>query len=344
MKAYFSWHRTERERLALLGDYEAHRYLVMRCLADDVYCGGASDRFRSLPYIVLLANQTRRVLFIYWSRPSPLEEFLVPPAGGLDWTIPPNVLESFTSKLKVRQKMEATDKILSRLVPASNATLVDSPFAGAPPIGHYDDNRIFPSEPTFVEVYREVWRTFFEPSRPVAAIIQSLIVEHGLVADQYVSAHVRAQYKRNATGDQRLVENALHCAISAKPDAPIYLASDSTEAIRFGRDYGLHGLNRSVIAMERRDPPLHIDRGSNFLSREQSDWDWSEYPVSAFYDTFVDLYLLSGARCVSYGIGGYGRWASWMSGNASCSILHNRHLCPAPGAELEQENVMVADA
>jgi hypothetical protein len=87
MKEYFGWHRAERGRLTR-GNWETRRYLVLRCLEDDAECGGASDRLGPLPYLLMLAHRARRLLFIHWSRPAPLEEFLVPPAGGMDWTVP----------------------------------------------------------------------------------------------------------------------------------------------------------------------------------------------------------------------------------------------------------------
>ena len=43
-----------------------------------------------------LANQTKRILLFKWGplkEPAayPLEEYLLPPSWGLDWTFPPNV-------------------------------------------------------------------------------------------------------------------------------------------------------------------------------------------------------------------------------------------------------------
>jgi hypothetical protein len=358
MIQYFTWHKSERERLVRFGDFENHRYLVLRCLAEDYACGGASDRLRSLPYILMLANQTRRLLFIYWSRPAPLQEFLVPPLGGLDWTIPPNLLEKFTSKFMGRPWMDPTDRLVSKQWVTSNATLLESRFSGAPPVSRYNAARGSPStEPAFEQVYGEVWRILFEPSSAVSSRIQSFLVKHGMVPHKYVSVHVRAQYFSDATGNQRVVENALRCAASrshvlqppppppgcdSRGRTPIFLASDSADVSRYGVEYGKQALwDRSVVvSVERQEEPLHLDRGRNFVSRDATDWDWEVYNASAYYDTFVDLYLLSMARCVLYGVGGYGRWASWIStggigggknrsSNASCSSQqHSLLWCP----------------
>jgi hypothetical protein len=340
MKEYFNWHKSERERLALRKDWGAHRYLVMRCLSDDSKCGGASDRLGQLPYMVMLANQTRRLLFITWSRPAPLEEFLVPPVGGVNWTIPLEVLDDFTGKLKGRKAIEMNDRgIISQTSNAqwakADSTLVESRFYGPAGCGfeasvcdEYDSNRLSTAEPTFEQVYGEVWRVFFQPSPPVAARISSALQEHGLVPDRYASAHVRAQYRKDASRNKKDVENAVRCAGSLQPGVPIFFASDSAAASRYAVKYGQRVLNHTVVAVVRNDPPLHLDRGRSFLS--QAKEDWSDYPANAYYDTFVDLYLLSGGYCSSYGIGGYGQWANRISRNVGCSIQHGRQWCRWP--------------
>ena len=60
------------------------KFLVSRCFLRDM-CGGASDRLQDMPYNLMLANQTDRVLLVRWEKPAPLESFLVPPPGGIDW-------------------------------------------------------------------------------------------------------------------------------------------------------------------------------------------------------------------------------------------------------------------
>ena len=62
------------------------KYLVVRCLEGEV-CGGFSDRMKGMPFYVMLANLTQRVLLIHWRKPCELEEFLVPPQNGLDWRV-----------------------------------------------------------------------------------------------------------------------------------------------------------------------------------------------------------------------------------------------------------------
>jgi len=42
---------------------------------------------KPMPFYVMLANLTQRVLLIHWQKPCELEQFLVPPLHGLDWRI-----------------------------------------------------------------------------------------------------------------------------------------------------------------------------------------------------------------------------------------------------------------
>jgi hypothetical protein len=52
-------------------------------------CDGVSDRFKPIPLILLAAARSQRIFFIQWyQRLYPLEEFLVPPHGGFNWSVP----------------------------------------------------------------------------------------------------------------------------------------------------------------------------------------------------------------------------------------------------------------
>jgi hypothetical protein len=59
-----------------------NKFLVMTChkYANNIVeaCGGIADRFKLLPYNLWLAHQTGRKLLIKYSKPSPLEDYLVP--------------------------------------------------------------------------------------------------------------------------------------------------------------------------------------------------------------------------------------------------------------------------
>ena len=91
-------------------------------------------------------------------------------------------------------------------------------------------------------------------------------------------------------------------------------SSVSRAAVAYGHRSGVN-----ISALVDADDPLHLDRGDHYLennSTAHASWKYD--------DVFVDLYLLAGGSCSSYGVGGFGQWASLLSRNRSCS----RKRCP----------------
>jgi hypothetical protein len=173
------------------------------------------------------------------------------------------------------------------------------------------------NEAPFNEVFYDVWRTFFRPSKAVAAIIQSQMKQMELVPGAYVSAHLRALYaiaERDVKQIQQWTRNALNCASNLRQQqpggAPIFFASDSTEASQYARVYAGEKGARVVTHTPQPNPPLHLDRCR----------DWQKRPTSDFYDTFVDLYLIALGGCVTYNRGGYGHWGLLIGGDYQCFI------------------------
>ena len=86
---YFEWHKMERQKMNKSKKYESHRILVMQCLQEfDNHCGGTADRLKPFLFILREAYLTKRILFIHWTLPAKLEEYLLPPIGGIDWRVP----------------------------------------------------------------------------------------------------------------------------------------------------------------------------------------------------------------------------------------------------------------
>ena len=89
IKQYLNWHKHKMQSLSNTGEYDdgslqTERWLVMQCLAGQDYkkCGGTADRLKPLPWALRMAYLGRRILVIRWTRPAPLERFLLPPVGG----------------------------------------------------------------------------------------------------------------------------------------------------------------------------------------------------------------------------------------------------------------------
>ena len=104
-------------------------------------------------------------------------------------------------------------------------------------------------------------------------------------------------------------------------DVPIYFASDAIRATNIAIDYGREH-KATVVARNLTDvpDPLHLDKDTEYFAKNP------EKPMltraSDYYDIWMDLYMLAGAQCVSYGKGGFGKWAALISSGTDCHIRH----------------------
>lgn len=321
MKDYFRWHK---EQTSLGWDMTSpdlrNSYLYVTCLKEYQKCGGTADRLLSLPFFVKVAAATNRVLLIQWTKPAALEEFLLPPVSGIDWRVPKGMGKVLQRHFAV-QKAGTQDTILE-FGAQTNVTVVQVKFQSHDHGSvYYDTFRESLDEPNYETVFHSMWRIFFTPAPALTSIIEATLTKVELVPGQYTSAHVRALYatdKREFQLVKAWTTNSINCAITlqlpSKKALPVYFASDSDPALRFapfyGRSRGLKVVTRTPSNND--EDPLHIDKTK----------DWQDRPASDFYDVFVDLYLMGLGKCVSYGMGGFGQFASLISQSPTCSMVH----------------------
>jgi hypothetical protein len=335
MKDYFRWHKENREQMRTSsfppGIVEPPRYLILTCPHASRKCGGLVDRLAPLAFLVLVASRTHRMLWIHWGRPAPLEEFLQPPRHGVDWRWPYD-----PHSRTVNEGVLATS--LESLLAATedNQTAVRCRFQ-APDRGatFYHAHQEATTDPTLAQVTRSLWNLFFTPVPAVAQRISDGLQQHSLVPGHYIAMHVRALY---AVKDQDpyLVRywtyNAVNCTSQLvepnRGDAAttLFVAADATYASKLAQNYGAK-YGWTVVHSTTTSEPLHLDKAAH----------WQDRPSSDYYDAFVDLYLLALSRCVTFGMGNYGRFASWLSVEPSCALQHHNatgmHECnmaPAP--------------
>lgn len=118
VQEYAEWHAKQRKRYleAIKTNStipEDIRFLISRCLSRDK-CGGASDRLQDMPYNIMLANQTNRLLLIKWEKPAALEHYLVPPKGGINWTITDDMFKD-GENWHLRGKETGNDRVVSSI-------------------------------------------------------------------------------------------------------------------------------------------------------------------------------------------------------------------------------------
>lgn len=203
-------------------------------------------------------------------------------------------------------------RVIKRYAPG-NLSLIRTRYQSPNGGSETYDGELSEGEPAFNELYHNIWRMFFRPSVNVAKVIEDRLTKMDLVPGHYASAHVRALYAiqdRPLNETERWTRNALNCASNLRPGAPIFFASDSSNASTLAKEYAEIKGARVETHTPNPNPPLHLDRAD----------DWELRPISDFYDTFVDLYLIALGGCVTFNLGGYGHWALLIGGNYRCII------------------------
>jgi hypothetical protein len=325
-------------------------------------CGGLTDRLRVLPYYVWLAHKSGRKLLIKHTKPHPLEEFFIPPEGGLDWRLPDKYCEN-EEEFEIYANRSWEQMTEGRSIMWHEH--IDNPYWNNTRFVFVNNNLSFESmmdvfhEETGLkadDIWPNLFRRMFKPSTALGKVIDDHANKYGLVPGAYSGAHVRARYpgegiqeirrKSNSTQEDEVInmydpptravvneigENAIQCAVKLFPETrQVYFATDTNRII----DYLLHespiwspqnknetlSTRPAIIIVSRPNynkGSLHIDTHLNFPGRE------GIAPVDEFYQIFIDLWILSHTKCLSQGLGGFGHFASILSGNhLQC---RNRH-------------------
>jgi len=332
IKNYVEWHKDQ--RLNHLHDPDT-KFLTVTCHRNYA-CGGLSDRLRPLPYFILAANKTGRVLFIKWQKFS-LEDFLVPPLGGLDWRLPKE-FDDLGEDQPWRQcscvdKSNRSCNLWEHTDPKYNKKNIV--------INAREDLYADFKEQYFVTkrrpegTYSSIMNLLFQPSAKVNLLFLDTMKKLGLKPRQYLAAHFRDRYphmpdrkaKMSDEHKKHLLHNAVDCVVhkSGIKNMPIYITSDKWKMVK----YLLHD---SPYA-EKNNPPVRIV-GIEDINRENIDEgiDFLRRTPQEFYSIFVDMLIFSHSKCVSFGQGGYGLFGARMA-DERCMIQHqvvwNATDCPS---------------
>ena len=267
MTHYFNWHQQQKRNLletlsstsslslvfqninnintTTSGDKKVPKLLIMTCYKGiDDKCGGTADRLKHFVFLIRMAYKSGRLLLIDWTLPAKLEEFLVPPLGGIDWTVPIKLHQMILRQdikgirfykgeilhKKITQQPQKPNHHQQQQVLLYQTRLQSvTGFAEL-----YNQQQEEEEEPTFEDVYHDVWRIFFTPSKPVRDIIERNIRVMNIRPGQYTSAHLRALYGRITSRTQHeiwdLTTNAINCAISIYYNSTITTKTTSSSA------------------------------------------------------------------------------------------------------------------
>lgn len=307
IQSYTMWHQNTVANLKV-DNWKDHKFLILYCPRQG-HCAGTSDRLQPAVLILRLAEQSKRLLFIRWEHPYPLEEFLVP-TGAINWTMP-DWLVNVTNLGIGRLPLYSPKR---KLISYDNHTAIIARFNIGTQISKIHD--AMEGNGAHAKIYSKAFHLLFQPSPPVANMIQERLQSAGLQRDTYAVAHARVKYKRPLPEKKKLefeVAKAINCASQLMPGAKIYFASDAAEAKKAAQAYATQN-NYSVVVFTDLEP-IHLEFASN-------------RSVQEYYPVFVDLYLLSYGQCISFGKGGYSPWANLISSNVSCASQYiGPHKC-----------------
>ena len=220
---------------------------------------------RPLPYYILLAKLTNRVLLIKWSKPHDLSEFLVPPKGGLDWRSTP-VLDGIANQIGIKFKFKKTiengcnETFVSnftegfyRCVEIAKTSEAQYYFISGSrchnKINELNDlfQKYSNSEKNealvpltgfdFVHSFGDIFRIFFEPVAQISRSIHEKMDDLGLIENQYDSVHIRARYPTDdllkADKHAGMMDKQGGLNFHRNKDIMNYLVNKSTKAIQY---------------------------------------------------------------------------------------------------------------
>ena len=342
---YFAFHKKTREEFPgteLFTNPNAPKLLVRLCLG---LCGGLHDRLGQLPLDLIIANETQRILLIQWHKPHPLEEYMLP--NEVDWRVPANVgyddmkaarnhpyfnytdgfdLDAFEKAIdQVKHGDLSQKKVVNlKVLGDQKGEIIASRLRKAGETDLIDDTTTF----------GRIFWAFFRPHPKVQSLIDEQKQNLQITSGNYIAVHCRTRHPKGWPKDKpppraevekfpadrsdivfdgyekehtvAVATHAIQCARNLLKkdhmDEPIYLMTDTFKVTNFmlGDESPFDIQTVNLVARTDSIPSIHIDRKKG-------------RPIWEHYGTFMDLFLMVDARCISFGIGNFGRFASKIS-------------------------------
>jgi len=179
-------------------------------------CGGLHDRLGQLAWDLYLANQTKRVLFVRWYRPKPIEDFLMP--NAFNWSMPPE-LPGFSRLQEVKHTVKelfeggddsrpegdfwAThlDKSLDR---ANHGEYKDVKILRHRILGHLNEDVLEERLKSLGETdmihstttFGKIFFLFFHPAPPIEMELEDVYNSLGIRPRKYSAVHCRVRHPK----------------------------------------------------------------------------------------------------------------------------------------------------
>jgi len=325
IQEYVKWHTKERK----LGSTDT-KYLTVQTYKLRGLGGGISDRLKHLPYFLLLAYKTKRVLLIKWQTEMQLEDFLVPPFGGIDWRYSPEL--NFDERQNFHWRVPPKDdSLLEFWNYADQEERNLNVYANIDLYGKFKTS-YFITDKKPNGVFSEIMSILFEPSEAIAQGVMKQMNDLGLKPKQYLSVQFRGSYggMRSSEEEQSSrINNALNCVVKIGGNGTtpkIFFTADD-------RKYVTYATNKSIM-LDNNEKLEIVTTNHEDVHSGKADTVESMNPI------FIDLWLMKNSKCAAYGIGGYGLFGARLAGE-ECSINYRYNKCEPVSPDLEVTNIVL---
>jgi len=199
---YFVWHDVQRTKPS-----SKNKFLILTCHTHQT-CGGLARRLGGLPYFLYLAEATDRILLIHWTKPVQLTEFLNPPKGGINWTIPKDIDPekdgtNIDTKTCEGYSLSKYSQCLKNILERKESVITVTPSLSLKSyVKYFEKNGLDKTLDLNQEIDGEIFRIFFELSPPLATRMDETMIKLNLIPGEYVSVHHRASYPTEMAEDE----------------------------------------------------------------------------------------------------------------------------------------------
>jgi len=328
LKEYLEWHREQ--RLNHMND-PSTKFLTLACNRE-FPCGGVSDRLRPLPYFLLAAYKMKRVFMIKWEKYE-LEDFFLPPKGGLDWRMP-NDFEQM-QKRPYQQPSCVMARPGKALWPCNiwDRNMAEKNLFILSREDLYGENKdFFVTDARPHGTFGAIMRVLFEPTPPLAKLIEDSMAQLNVVPKKYLAAHFRYSYPhledRKAVMPKELrmeiVDNSVACVvhIAGSSDLPVYFTSDVIQDVQYMTEKSPYAAKSNAELSEQPVKVVALTNMNRFHSDDKK-FNWEKDDPRDLYPVFIDLWLMGNSKCVSYGQGGFGMFGARLA-DEGCMIQHQK--------------------
>lgn len=323
LRYYIQWHQKVRSNLDGL---ENQRFLIVEKGRGDL-----ENNLKNIPYFLWLAARHRRILLLSdWDISiCGLQDYLIP--NQINWTLPSQDLLESVIDLNDVSNEDYYNRVIQDRDMLENKEVKVLRVRGSQLTYLKGLDRVFQDSDQDTKIFKYIFSSVFRLSEPVEKLLNLTMRRFDLVNKDYIALDLRftdpytKTYRASnllSKGIDDLVNTELEeemlqrgkIAINAtksffgQDKVPFYVAGDTVKTM--------------TLLQEKIEDDLFFFQDEEKVYVDSTHED--ESTCTQFYPELVDLWILSGAKCIGFGIGDFGPLATMMSG-FECWAMHQRN-------------------